>query len=294
VYLAAWEPRVGSGVVRVNERRTPTMHGKGLKGIATSSALVLMIFGVASIGLAGDAHASEIQAKRVHRVVIDCDEEAGDDCEQEVRVHIVGGDHQVEIGDHPMVWVEGGEHSRHFNIASTMMGKGGFLGVQLTELTPELRAHFGVDEDEGVMVAKVVDDSAAFRAGLAAGDIITSVEGESVSSSMDLTHAIRSREEGEAVSLEIWRDGSFSTITATLDEHEMPHMAHKAMFIDCDDDEGDCDFDFAAMAGHDIDFECPDGEDCEVRIECDGGDCDCTVNGESIDCPQLHAVHHGN
>ncbi len=272
------------------------MHEKGLSSIATLSALAVMILGTGSVGLAGDEDVTGIQAKRVHKVVIECDEEAGNDCEQEVRVHVIGGDHQLEVGDHPMVWVRDGEHARHFDFAGTMMGKGGFLGVQLTELTPELRVHFGVDEDEGVMVAKVVDDSAAFRAGLNAGDIITSVEGESVGSSMDLTHAIRSREEGETVSLEIWRDGSFSTITATLDEQEMPHMAHKAMFIDCDSGEDDCDFDFdfTAMTGHDIDFDCPDGEDCEVKIECDGGDCDCTVNGESIDCPELRGVHPGN
>jgi membrane-associated protease RseP (regulator of RpoE activity) len=272
------------------------MHRKGLNSLATLSALAVMIFGVGSISLAEDEDATEIRAKRVHKVMIDCDEEAGNDCEQEVRVHVIGGDHQVEVGDHPMVWVEGGEHAHHFNIATAMMGKGGFLGVQLTELTPELRAHFGVDEDEGVMVAKVIDDSAAFRAGLSAGDIITGVEGEPVHSSMDLTHAIRSREAGESVTLEIWREGAFSTLAATLDEQAMPHMAHKAMFSDCDDDEGDCDFDFdfTTMTGRDLDFDCPDSEDCQVKIECDGGDCDCSVNGESVDCPELHGLHHGN
>ena len=59
------------------------MHGKGLNGIATLSALAVMILGFGALGLAGDEEAREIQVKRVHKVVIDCDEAEGEGCEQE-------------------------------------------------------------------------------------------------------------------------------------------------------------------------------------------------------------------
>src|SRR5688500_12390489 len=42
----------------------------------------------------------------------------------------------------------------------------GYLGVGLTEMTPELRAHFGVPEEAGVMVSSVEDGSPADKAGL--------------------------------------------------------------------------------------------------------------------------------
>ena len=268
------------------------MNSNRFCSIVAVLAVMVLAFGFASAAMAEGESVHEAHIKRVHKIVVDCDEDSGEACARQVRVKVLSGENDVEVGGHSMVWVEGGEHGHHYTIASHMIGAGGFLGIQLTELTPELRAHFGVPEDEGVMVGKVVEDSAAFRAGLAAGDIITSVDDETVSSTMDLIHTIRSREEGDSVALEVWRDGSFSTIAATLDKHEMPRMAHRSVLIDCDDEEGDCDFDISGYSGHDIDFDCPEGEPCDVEIQCDDGDCKCTVNGEMIDCPELHGAHH--
>jgi membrane-associated protease RseP (regulator of RpoE activity) len=183
--------------------------------------------------------------------------------------------------------VQVGEHGYHYSIGSAFAGKGGFLGVQLTDLTPELRAHFGVATDEGVMVAKVVDDSPAFLAGLAAGDIITRVEGETVKSSSDLTHMIRSREEGETVTLEIWREGAAETLSATLDKSERVAGHRRHIMIDCSEDDEDCEGMLMAHIHHETAIDCPDGEDCEVKIDCDDGDCDCTLNGETLDCEKL-------
>ncbi len=115
---------------------------------------------------------------------------------------------------------------------------GGFLGVQLTDLTTELRVHFGVPEDAGVLVSKVVEDSAAARAGIEVGDIISLVDGKSVTSARSLSGVIGGHEEGEAVTLEIWRDGQVRRLDATLDERpagqrmpkiRMMHGGHEGM-----------------------------------------------------------------
>ena len=267
------------------------MESTRTQTVATILVIVFLPLILVPTAFAEEEAESENHLQRVHKVVVDCDEDSGENCRRKVHIQVMGGDDHFLTGEHPRFWMQAGGHGHHFTLGSN---EGGFLGVQLTDLTPELRSHFGVPEDEGVMVGRVVDDSPAFDAGLAAGDIIIGVDGESIGSSMDLTRAIRSREEGDTVSLEVWRDGSFSIITATLDEQELPHMAHKAMFIDCDSGEDDCDFDFTAMTGHDIDFDCPDGEDCEVKISCDDGSCECTVNGESVDCPELHRAHHAD
>ncbi|HLE84843.1 MAG TPA: PDZ domain-containing protein [Thermoanaerobaculia bacterium] len=97
---------------------------------------------------------------------------------------------------------------------------GGFLGVELMPLTPELRAHFGVPGDRGVMVARVLEDSPAARAGLQVGDIVTAIEGEAVDRPWDLSFQVRGKEAGDQVSLEVWRDRRSLDFAVTVEERE--------------------------------------------------------------------------
>ena len=187
-------------------------------------------------------------------------------------------------------------HHRHYKAMAGMLGgQGGFLGVQLTELTPELRAHFGVPEDAGVMVSKVVPDSPAERAGIRVGDILTRIDGEDVASSWDVKRLVYHREEGEAADLEVWRDGGLETLTAAIETREgFGGALHGMMKLECEDGE-DCHFGHHAIRlGHHGDFDCGGAEDCNVTVKCHDGDCDCTVNGEEADCAELHKLHeHG-
>lgn len=97
---------------------------------------------------------------------------------------------------------------------------GGFLGVELTVLTPELRRHFGAPEDAGVMVSRVVDDSPAAKAGLEVGDVITTIGGEEVASPRDLVRRVRRAEKGENVEISYFRDGRAGRATATIEQRE--------------------------------------------------------------------------
>ncbi len=96
----------------------------------------------------------------------------------------------------------------------------GFLGVELTPLTRELREHFGVPGDAGVMIGRVVEDSAAAQAGLQVGDIVTHIDGEEITSAGDLGRAVRQKEGGETVTVELWRDDGLQTFAVTLGEQE--------------------------------------------------------------------------
>jgi len=80
----------------------------------------------------------------------------------------------------------------------------GRLGATVQELTPQLEEFFGVKE--GVLVATVDADSAGAKAGLKAGDVITSVNGKAVASPDALVRAIREPEEGAEITLGIVRD----------------------------------------------------------------------------------------
>jgi len=96
----------------------------------------------------------------------------------------------------------------------------GYLGVQLLNLTPELRSHFGVSEDSGVMVAKVEPGSPAEQAGVQVGDIVTEIDGNPVDSSWSLSRYVRGKKEGDSVSMEVWREGGAQAVFVTIVEKE--------------------------------------------------------------------------
>ena len=88
------------------------------------------------------------------------------------------------------------------------------LGATVQELTPELAAYFGAKD--GVLVASVVAESPAARAGLQAGDVIIAVNGRDVTANSDLVRELRDRTQDE-ITLRIVRDKKESTVTATLE-----------------------------------------------------------------------------
>jgi serine protease Do len=95
------------------------------------------------------------------------------------------------------------------------MSSRGRLGVTVDELTNQLGTYFGAKE--GVLVASVAEDSAGDKAGLKAGDVITSVNGQRVRSGQDLSQALRDiKDEGE-VTIGIVRDKKESSVKAKLE-----------------------------------------------------------------------------
>jgi membrane-associated protease RseP (regulator of RpoE activity) len=117
-----------------------------------------------------------------------------------------------------------GPDGEHVAAHSFFFRRGGYLGVQLMDLTPELRRHFGVPEESGVMISGISEEGPASAAGLRAGDIVTAVDGEAIGNGGELAHAIRKHEEGDAVVLEVWRDGKMQSIEATLAERKRPQI----------------------------------------------------------------------
>jgi len=75
---------------------------------------------------------------------------------------------------------------------------------------------------EGLVVAAVIADSPADKAGLQRGDIITAVDGTSVSDMQALLNAIKGKQVGDTVTLSITRDGNAQEITATLEARPAP------------------------------------------------------------------------
>jgi serine protease Do len=64
-------------------------------------------------------------------------------------------------------------------------------GVRVEQLTDQLRDYFGVFSNNGVLVTSVDSGSAAEKAGLKAGDVITAIDGRNVRTSADFSREMR-------------------------------------------------------------------------------------------------------
>ena len=90
----------------------------------------------------------------------------------------------------------------------------GRLGVQVEALSDQLASYFGAPG--GVLVSTVAKASAAEKAGLKAGDVITTVNGATVSDARALVAELSEVRDGVEVTLGIVRDKRPSTVKATL------------------------------------------------------------------------------
>jgi serine protease Do len=104
-----------------------------------------------------------------------------------------------------------------FDVPGVLSGRR--LGVGVDELTDQLAQYFGAKN--GLLVTSVTDGSAASRAGLKAGDVITSINGRAVRSRDDLVQELRDAT-GEEITIGIVRDKKESTVTAKIEGTRRP------------------------------------------------------------------------
>jgi serine protease Do len=99
-----------------------------------------------------------------------------------------------------------------------LFNSSGRLGITVQSLSDQLGDYFGAKE--GVLVTSVTADSAAAKAGLKAGDVITSVDGAAVASTSELSRRIQRLDDGDDFSLEIVRDKKTMTLKGKLEPRE--------------------------------------------------------------------------
>ena len=96
----------------------------------------------------------------------------------------------------------------------------GYLGVQLLDITEELREFYGAPKDAGILISRVAADSPAAAAGFEVGDVITGVGGERAHTSRDVMREVARFEPEDQVAVEVIRAGAPLTVNATLGERE--------------------------------------------------------------------------
>ncbi|TAJ12715.1 Do family serine endopeptidase [Marinilabiliaceae bacterium JC017] len=92
----------------------------------------------------------------------------------------------------------------------------GILGVQISDVNKEVVEKFDLDRIEGIFVIAVTEGGGAEAAGIKAGDVIMSVEGEVINSVPELQERISRRRPGDKVNLLIKRDGEKKPFVVTL------------------------------------------------------------------------------
>jgi serine protease Do len=126
----------------------------------------------------------------------------------------------------PQVWAFPGGEGRSFTWRA---GEGRMIGVGVTPLSKQLAEHYGVQS--GVLVSEVRDNSAASKAGLRAGDIITEIDGKAIKGQFDIIKLVNEKKDGD-VTVTFVRDGKRQTVNVT------PEKSKENGFI-FDTDDGD-------------------------------------------------------
>ena len=102
------------------------------------------------------------------------------------------------------------------------------LGVSLSTVNDQMAGSFGLASESGAYVAAVSEGSGAAAAGLAEGDIITALDGESVEGASDLMLAVRGKNPGDTVTLTVNRNGQEQEIQVTLGDDAASQKAAEA------------------------------------------------------------------
>ena len=95
----------------------------------------------------------------------------------------------------------------------------GWLGVQVTDITPETAQQFGVDpSQEGALIAHVYPGDPADLGGMKEGDVVVRIGDTRITSADDLVREIALLGAGTTVDIEVIRDGSSVVLNVTLGE----------------------------------------------------------------------------
>ncbi len=94
----------------------------------------------------------------------------------------------------------------------------GWIGVQIQPVTKEIADSLNLKNSEGALVAEPQKNSPAVKAGIEAGDVIVSVDGERVKDARELSRKIGGMRPGATIKLGVLRKGDEKTLSLTLGE----------------------------------------------------------------------------
>jgi serine protease Do len=108
----------------------------------------------------------------------------------------------------------------------------GWIGVQIQPVTQDIADSMGLKQTEGALVAEPQKDGPAAKAGIASGDVITAVNGQSIKDARELARVIGGLAPGSAVKLDTLRNGKSKVVNLTLGQ--LPNAQEAKVDADTD------------------------------------------------------------
>ncbi|HEV2957509.1 MAG TPA: Do family serine endopeptidase [Xanthobacteraceae bacterium] len=102
----------------------------------------------------------------------------------------------------------------------------GWMGVQIQQVTPEIADSLGMKKVAGALVDEPQPNSPAAKAGIAAGDVITAVNGKPIKGSRELAREVGMMPPGTSVKFDLLHQGATKNVTLTLGEMPRDQQAN--------------------------------------------------------------------
>ncbi len=93
----------------------------------------------------------------------------------------------------------------------------GLIGIGISDVTPDNAKFFQMSSANGAVVTEVEPNSAGGKAGLRIGDVITKLNGQSVTDAGELQMEVGQKRPGETIQLEVMREGKTMNVPVTLE-----------------------------------------------------------------------------
>lgn len=106
--------------------------------------------------------------------------------------------------------------------------KRGRLGVYIQDMTPDLAESFDLDENTGILITDVIEDSPADDADLEQGDIILEIDGDKIDKVANFRNRIALTAPGTKVKLTILRDGDPKTVKVKIGTLDMDESSARS------------------------------------------------------------------
>lgn len=98
----------------------------------------------------------------------------------------------------------------------------GYIGVQIADVTPDNAKFFNLTKAAGALVSDVTPDSPGAKAGIKTGDVITELDGKTITDAGQLQMLVGQRRPGDSIRLTVMRDDKPTEISLTLGDLNNP------------------------------------------------------------------------
>ena len=110
------------------------------------------------------------------------------------------------------------------NFQIFMGSGGGWLGVGVSEVSPEKVKSLKLPEERGALLGKIVPESPAAKAGLKENDVVLELNGQRIEGTEQFRRMIHEIPAGRTANLTVWRDGRSQNLKVTVGKHEAGNM----------------------------------------------------------------------